>query len=160
MSPISLQSIPYSQALRLNRICSNNAFFDQRCNELDHCLHESGVVRQKIFNAQKISRNELLKKERNPQEENKLKFGIKYYTAIQNTKIILEELQILLAPDKEHQKVFPYVPIVGFCNGKSLKDHLLRASLPILNNTLGSETCLKINCQVCQFTLDIDTSVE
>ena len=30
----------------------------------------------------------------------------------------LEELQILLAPDKEHQKVFPIVPIVGFRNGK------------------------------------------
>ena len=33
-------SISYSQALRLNRICSNNAFFDQRCNELEHWLHE------------------------------------------------------------------------------------------------------------------------
>ena len=64
----------------------------------------------------------------------------------------MEELQILLAPDKEHQKVFPYVPIVGFHNGKSLKDHLVRASLPSLNQTLGSESCGKRNCQVCQFT--------
>ena len=30
------ESTPYSQALRLNRICSNNTFFDQRCNELEH----------------------------------------------------------------------------------------------------------------------------
>ena len=36
----------------------------------------------------------------------------------------MEELQILLVPDKEHQKLFPYVPIVGFHNGKRLKDHL------------------------------------
>ena len=35
--------------------------------------------------------------------------------------------------------MFPKVPIVGFRNGKSLKDHLVRASLPILNQTLGSE---------------------
>ena len=34
------KSIPYSQALRLNRICSNNAFTDQRCKELEHWLHE------------------------------------------------------------------------------------------------------------------------
>ena len=51
MLPISLQkSIPYNQALRLNRICSNNAFFNQRCKELEHWLHEPGynerVVRQ------------------------------------------------------------------------------------------------------------------
>ena len=30
------RSIPYSQALRLNIICSNNVFFDQRCNELEY----------------------------------------------------------------------------------------------------------------------------
>ena len=29
------KSIPFSQALRLNRICSENAFFDKRCNELE-----------------------------------------------------------------------------------------------------------------------------
>ena len=42
-------------------------------------------------------------------------------------------------PEKEHQKVFPNVSIVGFRNGKTLKDHLVRACLPILNNTLGNE---------------------
>ena len=34
-----------------------------------------------------------------------LTFNITYYPVFQNTKTILEELQILLAPDKEHQKV-------------------------------------------------------
>ena len=29
--------IPYRQVLYLNRIYSNNAFFDQRCNELEQC---------------------------------------------------------------------------------------------------------------------------
>ena len=142
MPPISLQkSIPCSQALRLNRICSNNAFFDQRCNKLEDWLHERGyserVVRQEILKARKIPRNELLEKERNHPEENKLTFNITYYPAFQNTKTILEELQILLAPDKVHQKVFPNVPIVGFHNGKGFKDHLVRDSLPIVNQTLG-----------------------
>ena len=31
----SKKSIPYSQALRLNRICSENQFFDKRCNDLE-----------------------------------------------------------------------------------------------------------------------------
>ena len=31
----SKKSIPYSQALRLNRICSENSFFDKRCNDLE-----------------------------------------------------------------------------------------------------------------------------
>ena len=36
------KSTPYGQALRLNRFCSNNAFFYQRCNELEYWLHERG----------------------------------------------------------------------------------------------------------------------
>ena len=154
-------SIPYSEALRLNRICSNNAFFDPRCNELEHWLHEPGyserVLKKEILKARKIPRNELLEKELNHKEENKLMFNVTYYPAFQNKKTILEELQIPLAPDKEHQKMFPNVPVVGFRNRKSLKDHLVRASHPILNNTLGSEPCVKRNCQVCQFTVNADT---
>ena len=53
--------------------------------------------------------------------------------------------------------MFPNVPIVGFRNGKSLKDHLVRASLPILNQTLGSESYGKRNCQLCQFIVNTDT---
>ena len=79
----------------------------------------------------------MLEKESNHQEENKLMLSITY-PAFRDTKTILKELQILLAPDKEHQKVFPNVRIVGFCNGKSLNDHLVRVSLPSLNNTLVS----------------------
>ena len=103
-----------------------------------------------------MPRNELLEKERNHPEENKLTFNITYYSAFQNTKTILEELQILLAPDKDHQKVFPNVPIVGFYNGKSLKDHVVRASVPILNYILGSEPCKKRNCYICQFIANTD----
>ena len=31
----SKKSIPYSQALPLNRICSENLFYDKHCNELE-----------------------------------------------------------------------------------------------------------------------------
>ena len=87
----------------------------------------------------------MLEKERNHPEENKLTFNITYYPAFQNTKTILEELQILLAPDKDHQKVFPKVPIVEFRNGKSLKDHLVRASDHLVR---ASVSMLTINRQV------------
>ena len=39
----------------LNRICCSNAFFDQRCNKLEHWLHERGYsdrgVKQEILKA-------------------------------------------------------------------------------------------------------------
>ena len=73
-------------------------------------------------------------------------FNITYYPAFQNVRSILEELQILLAPDKEHKKVFPEVPIVGFRNGKSLKEYLVRAALPKMDNAGSSEPCGKGTC--------------
>ena len=41
----------------------------------------------------------------------------------------MEKLHILLTPNKEHKKVFPNVPLIGFRNGKSLKDFLVREKL-------------------------------
>ena len=67
----------------------------------------------------------------------------------QNVRGILEELQILLAPDKEHKKTFPKVPILGFRNGKTLKGYLVRGALPKMDNTEGSEACGNGTCQVC-----------
>ena len=39
---VSKRSIPYSQALRLNRICSENSFFDKQCNDLEIWLKGKG----------------------------------------------------------------------------------------------------------------------
>ena len=98
------KSIPYCQAVQLNRVSSNNAFFNQRCNELEHWLHKRGyserVVRQEVLKARKMPRSELLEKERNHPEVNKLTFNITYYPEFQNIKTVFKELQILLTPDK------------------------------------------------------------
>ena len=46
--------------------------------------------------------------------EPKIIFNITYYPAFQNVRAIMEELHILLIPNKEHKKVFPNVPVIGF----------------------------------------------
>ena len=55
----------------------------------------------------------------------------------------MEELHISLTPSKEDQKVFPGVPVVGFQNGKSLKDYLVRAKLPKIDESGRCEPCGK-----------------
>ena len=64
--------------------------------------------------------------------EQKVTFNITYYPAFQNVSAIMKELYILLTPNKEHKKVFPNVLVIRFRNGKSFKDCLVRATLPIL----------------------------
>ena len=53
---------------------------------------------------------------------------------------------MLLAPDKKHKEVFPDVPVVGFRNGKSFKDYLLKAAVPKTNKIERCEPCGKKTC--------------
>ena len=49
MSPTSFKKeIPYSQALRLNRICSDPISFDRRCNDIEKWLIESGYSETEV----------------------------------------------------------------------------------------------------------------
>ena len=118
------KEIPYSQTLRLNRICSDNGSFDKRCNDLEGWLMErrynGKMIRKQILRTREHSRT-LLEREKAETSKPRLTFNITYYPVFQNIRNILQELHLLLAPDKEHKKVFPDVPVVGFSNGKSLK---------------------------------------
>ena len=150
----SKRSIPYSQALRLNKICSDNDTFDKRCNQLEEWLlkrgYNSRLVRDQILKARRFSREELLNKIKEPVER-KLTVNITYHPAFSKLKDILKRIHLLLTSDREHEKVFPEVPIVGFRRAKSLKEHLVRAKLPSLTQGTGCGKCGGSRCDVCNY---------
>ena len=77
------KGIPYSQALRLNRICSNNEFFDKRCNDFEKYLLERGysekMVHKEILRARASPRDALLEKVNNQEKQNKITFDTTYH---------------------------------------------------------------------------------
>ena len=115
------------------------------------------MVRTQILKARGESRDSLLQRGNTRTSKSKLTFKITYYQAFQNVRSILKEFQILLAPDKEHKIFFPEVPIVGFRNGKSIKDYLVRAALPKMDNAGGSEPCGKDTCHACDHIMTTNT---
>ena len=72
------------------------------------------MVRTQILKARGESMDSLLERGNTRTSESQLTFNITYYPVFQNVRSILQKLQILLTPDKEHKKVFPAVQIVGF----------------------------------------------
>ena len=80
--------------------------------------------------------------------EPKLTFNISYYPVFQNISNILQDVHLLLHTDKENNEIFPNVLVVEFCNVKSLKDYLVRATLPKTNETRRCEPCGKKTCLV------------
>ena len=87
-------------------------------NCLESWLLEKGysekMVRKQVLWAREHSRGSLLEKVKSESSQDKLTFNITYYPIFQNVRNILQELHILLTPDKEHKKVFQDIPIVGF----------------------------------------------
>ena len=150
-----LQSSSYSQALRLNHICSETNSFDKCCNDLERFLLERGysskLVRKEILRARKISRNELLDKEKSQGNVSKLTFNVTYYPVFRHLKSQSKELHVILACGEDQKKVFPEVPIIGFKNNKNLKSHLVRATLPDTNEVGRCQPCggKRPPCQLC-----------
>ena len=96
--------------------------FDKCCNDLERFLLERGnsskLVRKEILWARKISRNELLDKEKSQGNDSKLTFNVTYYPVFRHLKNQLKELHVILDCDEAHKNVFPEVPIIGFKNNK------------------------------------------
>ena len=72
------------------------------------------MVRKQVLRAREHSRESLIGKVKSESNQNKLTFNITYYPAFQNVRNILQELYILLTPDKEHNKVFQDIPFLVF----------------------------------------------
>ena len=163
----SKRAIPYSQALRLNRICSEPQFFDKRCNQLEEWLSKRGyrdtLVREQILKARKFKRSELLSRERAERDPPNLILNITYHPSFAKFKAILSEIHILLTPNEEHRKVFADIPVVGFKRGKSLKDLLVRAKLPNIESEQQETTrgscghCHYRACKICKDLPETET---
>ena len=95
------------------------------------------MVRSQILKARKFSRKELLEKEQPKNNNNNVVLNVTYHPSFSNLKHFLRDIHLLLTPDKEHEKVFSTVPIVGFKKGKSLKDFLVRAKVPPIEKPKG-----------------------
>ena len=160
------RSIPFSQCLRLNRICSEVSFFDKRCNDLEHWLKLRGysdkLVRKQILEARKFGREDLLTNQRKQRIPPKLILNITYHPSLVKLKDILQNIQILLTPNEEHRNVFSDTPVVGFKRGRSLQDILVRAKLPEEKQESGSAKCKTLGkkgrtCDVCPFVKSTNT---
>ena len=126
------KSIPYSQALRIKRICSNEQTTKKRFGELKCHLKKRGYNNASInlcFNkASGIDRKDLiLYKEKNA--NNRVPFVITYHPALSNLSNIVREHWTTIQKHPELCKIFKKPPVLAFRKPKSLKDILVRAEV-------------------------------
>ena len=153
------RAIPYSQALRIRRICSDEEKFRNRSEDLVGWLVQRGykesVVREQVARANSLDRATLLSQESRCNEERKdrIPFVVSYHPALSELRGLVSRLQNMLEASEEHKRVFRHEPLVVFRHAPNLKDSLVRAKLPKLQieSDKGCFRCGKSRCQLCRF---------
>ena len=159
------KGIPYSQALRIRRICSEEQFFVNRVADLKTWLLARGYgeneVDSQIDRVRDKDRAPLLDTRPREKDDMKIPFVLTYHPARHKVYEILRKNQNLLLVDKEHEAVFKDKIFVTFRRAKSLKDKLVRAKLPSIDEELMEKGTFRCNgrrsCQICPLMREGDT---
>ena len=155
------KAIPYSLALRLRRICSTDEAFNNRCNELTEYLVKRGYkhdfIRRQIKRATDIPRITALRPSKKRSNCDRVPFVLTYNPALPNINKIIQKNFNLLLSSTRCKNVFKDHPIIAFRRTANLRDILVKAKLPSINNTAplppGSYRCGK-NCITCPYIIN------
>ena len=132
--PHCSQNIPYSLALRIRRICSDDEAFELRVKELSDQLSKRGYQKQSIDQAigrvRQMDRLSLLSYRPKPtQDKAILPFVITYHPDLPKVRNIVDKHWPIIESSDHLNSVFPQKPIMAFRRPKSLRDLLVRARL-------------------------------
>ena len=129
------RSIPYSQALRLRRICHSDEVYDKRIKELKGFLVKRGYrenfVEQQVEMTMNKSRENLVCNQRNPLSEkmDRIPITLDYHPVLLHLHRVLRELQPLVNISNVLKEILPEYPVVSFCRTKRIKDILDRRNI-------------------------------
>ena len=128
-------SIPYSQFLRLRKICSDDADFDIEAAKMETFFAARGypndLFRRGKERASTKSRAEILKSDAvNNIAKDRVPFVTTFYPSNLVVEKIISRNFRTLSEDNRTSKIFNKPPLKAFRRAKNLKDLLVRNSLP------------------------------
>ena len=151
-------SIPYSQAIRIKRICSVENELNQQLLNLEQWLVERGYHRDKIkreiSRVNSIERSHLLTKKVKGNDDT-VTLTLTFHPALYSVVNILKKAHRHIEKSPVLYQVLPKPPRVAFRNPKTLKDKLVRSKLKIPTecNIKGFSKCNKKNCEICDIVV-------
>ncbi|KAJ8039742.1 hypothetical protein HOLleu_13841 [Holothuria leucospilota] len=150
------RSIPYSQALRILRICSNLETARLRCSELADSLVKRGYNRNKV-NSQierAITNFSNPTSMRESYSTRPVFFNVQFHPSLPDIRGILQRYMPLLHQSDTMKTAVPTLPIISFSQPPNLSKTLCRAKLrqPAGGNDRASKPpriCGKKRCKLC-----------
>ena len=147
-------AIPYSQALRIRRICSSDQDFCKNTNELHHHLvrrgYNSSFIQQQIDRASMINRKDSLDPhvQSTNSHPSRVPLVITFHPTLPKFPVLTEKYLPLLHVSPRLKRVFPEKLITAFRRPKNLCDLLVSATLKPSNFTpaQGTFPCQNKRC--------------
>ena len=126
------KGIPYSQALRIRRICSEDRFFDDRVGELNNRGYGENEVLEQISKVRGRDRLSLLDRQPKTKDDKRIPLVLTYHPALSKVYEILKENSKLILVDEEHKEVFQNKIFCHFGGPKISKINLLGLNYRVL----------------------------
>ena len=157
-------NIPYSLALRIVRICSEESARDQRLSELKEMLlqrdYKAKSIDSCIAKAKAIPRCEAIKRVVKCKVSDRPVFVVRYDPRLPHIPSIVKKHWRSMTLNPDMKIVFKKPPLVAFKRPHSIGDKLIRAKLPPAHDRpkrylKGMKKCGKARCLTCPFVMEV-----
>lgn len=147
-------SIPYGQAHRFKRVCSNNDDFNASANQLREILREQRyperIVDDAINKAQALDRDELLSERcSQPETGRQANLVLTFSNTSPNVNHILKKHFNILEQSERLKNIITTAPRVVYRRSRNLRDTIVRSKTTVSGST-GSRPCGKVRCGICR----------
>jgi hypothetical protein len=157
-----MRSLPYSQFLRIRRICSKIEDFDRNAISIGHHFirrnYPEDLVIDAILQARRKNRNEALQPRITDQENDGLQSFIvsSFHPESDPLREIIKESWPILGRTATTENVYERKPTFGYRRTKNLKDMLVHARISpnpkptqLIKNRGENRACKSKNCRYC-----------
>lgn len=155
--PSTKNSIPYSQFLRLRRICSDDQDFLDQAHHMTTFFTSRGyptdTIREALNRACATSRSQALTPKPTSDTEDRPVLTMVFHPHNLPVKNILLKNFSILQKDPKLCTVFRKPPLVAYKRDTSLRDHLVHSSVNTSQTSLphGTSPCNLPKCKTCPF---------
>jgi hypothetical protein len=162
--PSCLQSIPYSLALRIVRICSDPESRETRFNELKQMLlareYRPGMIEAAIIKARAVPRKKAIQFVASTKQQTRPVFVVSWDPRLPSIDAIQQKhWRSMTTMDPYLKEVFPQPPMTAYKRSTNIKDLCIRAKVPPLRNGRqkrqfkGMKKCTT-NCIICPYIME------
>lgn len=158
--PACKNAIPFSQFMRLRRLCSSDDDYSTKAVEMRSFFlardYPDYVVDNAMKKVRNIKRDSLLRE--NPKsQEHKIPLVLTYHQTVSRIPHVVHKNWHHLSEDEEIGNRFCKKPVTAYRRGRNLKDMLMYNDLREIPTPPGTFACKRSRCKTCPYVLHIPT---